>query len=118
MHSRRLLLVLGLVGGCTGGMAGAPDAPVQSPDAGGCDPVSALPAGWQPIAQVSPGAVSDTVGASSTTTDIDATAGGISAFGSNPFVYVTLDPTTGASAKVSITDGDSFAQTGWDLGLK
>src|SRR4051812_1659054 len=97
----RLAFVLLLVAACTPGST-SDDDDMAPPDAGGCEPRSALPAGWTPVAKVSAGAVTSTAQSGATVSTIDATAGGFGASANEPFVYVKLG--NGTLDKVAIDD--------------
>jgi hypothetical protein len=49
-----------------------------------------------------------------TTLYVDASAGGIAAEATNPWIFISL----GSNAKASVTDTTAAASTGWDLALK
>ena len=49
-----------------------------------------------------------------TTLYVDASAGGVAAQLTNPWIFISL----GGNAKASVTDTTSVASTGWDLALK
>lgn len=83
-----------------------PDAPV------GCDPATALPSNYRPIPSVSTGTVTMIAGGNDFS--IDATAGGITMSGENPYIYVNLKTGT----KVDINDLDARMSTEWDFALK
>lgn len=96
--------------------AALPDGPPQTPDAPqGCDPVAALPLDWRPQDEVSTGAVTNTAGTPNIL-EIDATAGGIDNYDTNPFVYLSF--AGGAATKVEITDVAARSSTEWHIGLK
>jgi len=94
-----------------------PDAAVTEdsgvPDAGGCDPATALPLQWRPIATVAKGAVTTTTANGVTTAIVDATAGGFQGAADNPYLYVDL-----AGGKVEISDVDALASSRWHIALK
>lgn len=105
-----LLLLLPACGGDDAG--GAPDAgPADC-----ADPTAVLPTGFTPIDTVSAGAVDNTAGGGSTTTLVDASAGGFGASDDQPFVYLTFDGDE--LAKQSITDVESYDDGTWDLAIK
>lgn len=106
-----MVLILLVACGDGGGTADAPDAEV----ADCADPTTALPAGFVAIDAVSGGAVSNTT-AGSTTTLVDASAGGFGASDGEPFVYLTFDGTD--LAKQALTDVDSYDDGSWDLAIK
>lgn len=94
----------------------AADAAPGGDAAGGCDPRTVLPTGWQPVAKVSAGAVSSTSAAGVHTTSVDATAGGFGNSAGEPFVYLSF--TGGTAAKVTLDDPSSFDSDEWDLAFK
>jgi hypothetical protein len=99
------------------GGPGAPDAPAGQADAATCDdPTAALPNDWRPIDSVSAGAVSSMDVNGTNELLVDATAGGFGNSADEPYVYVDL--TTGAGAKVDITDVASYSSSNWDIALK
>lgn len=102
-----------LAAACGGDDAG--DAPDAGP-ADCADPTTVLPAGFLPIDTVSAGAVGNTAGGGTTTTLIDASAGGFGGSDGEPFVYVTFDGTD--LTKQALTDVDSYDDATWDLALK
>lgn len=106
-----LLLVLAACG--DDGASTPVDAAVAI-DAAGCDPTTALPTQWRPIAMVSAGALSVTTTNGVTSGTIDATAGGTAAAADNPYIYLDLM----AGTKVAITDTASLTSTAWHVGLK
>ena len=55
-------------------------------DSGGCDPTTALPTQWRPIATVSAGALTVTTTGGVTSGTLDATAGGTAAAADNPYL--------------------------------
>ena len=97
-----------------------PDASVPAPDASatdaptGCDPATALPTQYRPIALVSSGAVTVTTTTGITSGTIDATAGGIANAPDRPYVY--LDLATGT--RVDLTDIEARTSNAWDIALK
>ncbi len=96
-----------------GGVA-EPDAPVV------CDPATALPEGYRPVAEVSAGAVTNEPDATLPdvfTTIVDASAGGAAGQATQPFVYLDLEAEGGAG-KLEIDDAASFESTDWDIALK
>ena len=113
MRSLSLLVLLLPLAAC-----GSDDVAVVSPDAAidaaGCDPTTALPTQWRPIAMVSTGAVNVTTAGGVTSGTIDATAGGTAAAADNPYVYLDLM----AGTKVDLTDTASLTSTAWHVGFK
>jgi hypothetical protein len=114
-----LVLALAALGapGCGGDDDGGADGGTTidaSTGDGGCDPTAALPTQWRPIAMVSTGQVVTTSSAGVTSASIDATAGGLAAAADNPYVYVDL----ATSARVAVTDSDSYTTASWDLAFK
>lgn len=83
-------------------------------DSGGCDPTTALPTQWRPIATVSAGALTVTSTGGVTSGTLDATAGGTAAAADNPYLY--LDLSTGT--KLDLTDVDALSSTAWHVGWK
>ncbi|MBK9036430.1 MAG: HmuY family protein [Myxococcales bacterium] len=107
-----LLLLLAVA---CGGDDGTADVDAGPPiDADGCDPATALPTQWRPIATISAGAVNVTTAAGVTSGTIDATAGGTAAAADNPYVY--LDLMTGT--KVDISDTTALSSTAWHIAFK
>ena len=111
----RLATLLLLCAAACGGDDGAStvDAALDV-DAAGCDPSTALPVQWRPIAMVSAGAVSVTTTGGVTAGTVDATAGGTAAAADNPYVYLDLV----AGTKVAITDTASLSSTAWHVAFK
>lgn len=114
MRSLALLSLLLPLAAC-----GGDDIAVVSPDAApidaaGCDPTTALPTQWRPIAMVSTGAVNVTTTGGVTSGTIDATAGGTAAAADNPYVYLDLM----AGTKVDLTDTASLTSTAWHVAFK
>jgi hypothetical protein len=102
-------------GGGDGGNATLVDAaPLPIDAAGGCEPATALPTEWRPIAMVSAGAVNLTTTGDVTSGTIDATAGGTGAAADSPYIY--LDLTDGT--KVAISDTAALSSTAWHIALK
>ena len=95
---------------------GDDDVPNQ-PDAGGCEPASALPLQWRPIAMVSTGAVTTETAGGVTSATIDASAGGLSGAADNPYVYIDLSGAGGA-AKVDVDDVTALDADTWDIAFK
>jgi HmuY protein len=96
-----------------GGTPGA-DAP------GECDPIALLPALYRPVEAVSTGAVEnqpDPQQEEVFTTTVDASAGGSSGQGEQPFVYLDLDAAEGA-VRVDIDDVAALESEEWDIALK
>jgi len=110
-HTRQASVLVVLLAACDGGGADAPDAEVADCE----DPTTALPAEFVPIDLVSGGAVSNAA-AGTTTTLVDASAGGFGASDGEPFVYLTFDGTD--LAKQALTDVDSYDDGTWDLAIK
>jgi hypothetical protein len=65
--------------------------------------------------KVSTGAVATTEQAGEKVTTVDATAGGMSAAFSNPYVYVSFD---GGGVRVDLDDFDARTSTAWDLAFR
>jgi hypothetical protein len=87
-----------------------------TPDAmgtSGCDPTTALPANYRPIAKVSLGAVTVTTTGDVTSGTIDARAGGSEA-ADNPYIYVDLR----SNMRVDVNDVQALTSTNWDIALK
>ncbi len=103
-----------LLAACGGDDGAAPVDAATSVDAAGCDPSTALPTQWRPIAMVSTGALNVTTTGGVTSGTIDATAGGTAAAADNPYVYLDLV----AGTKVGITDTASLTSTAWHVALK
>ena len=82
--------------------------------AGGCDPATALPTEWRPIAMISTGTVNVTTANGVTSGTIDATAGGTTAAADAPYIY--LDLSTGT--KVDSTDTAALTSTAWHIAFK
>ena len=104
-------------GGATDpGVDAAPalDAPLAIDGPGTCDPTTALPTQWRPIAMVSTGTVAVTTVDGVTTGTLDATAGGGAASADNPYVYVDLMNGT----KVELSDVAALSSRAWHLALK
>jgi len=103
------------------GGPGIVDGGVIGPDAAApCDPMALLPTGFQPVAVVSSGAVTnqpDGVLPDVFTTTVDASAGGAAAQAGQAFIYLDLEAADGAAA-VPIDDPTSFQSSDWDLALK
>lgn len=107
------LVVAAAACGGDDGATGDVDAAVDI-DAAGCDPTTALPTQWRPIAMVSTGAVNVTTSGGVTSGTIDATAGGTAAAADNPYVYLDLM----AGTKVDISDTASLTSTAWHVAFK
>ena len=125
VSSARLLGVLGLLSGCaTPADAGGADASVN-PDASaqhdaGADLGAArceLPYDQRAIDQVAAGLITVAAQPGDPTTftaQIDATAGGSSNYGENPFIYIDLIN----GKKVAITDVQAEHSGDWDMAFK
>jgi len=109
-----VLAIVVAVAACGGG-GSEPDAHITQIDARtGCEPATALPTEYRPIAEVSTGLVNVTNNAGTWSGTIDATAGGLSMAADNPYIYVDL--TTGT--KVAVDDLAEYSDMTWDIALK
>jgi hypothetical protein len=100
---------------CGGGGGEDTDAQINAIDARtGCEPAAALPTQFRPIVEVSAGLVNVTNAGGVWSGTIDATAGGLSAFADNPYIYVNLRD----GMKVAIDDLAAYADQSWDIALK
>ncbi|MCE9571597.1 MAG: HmuY family protein [Deltaproteobacteria bacterium] len=116
MRILRPIALCVLVAAC-GGDPSTPadvDAAVAIDATAGCDPTTALPTQWRPIAMTSTGALTVTTANGVTSGTIDATAGGTAAAADNPYVYLDLMSGT----KVDITDTASLSSTAWHVAFK
>jgi hypothetical protein len=108
------LLALVVLAACGGG-GDAADAHITQIDARtGCDPATALPTEFRPIAEVSTGMINVTNSGGTWSGTIDATAGGLSQAADNPYIYVDLKN----GVKVAIDDLAEYSDTTWDIALK
>lgn len=117
MSSTRLVALVvaaALAPACGGDDGAAPVDAAVDVDAAGCDPTTALPTQWRPIAMVSTGALNVTTTGGVTSGTVDATAGGTAAAADNPYVYLDLM----AGTKVAISDTASLSSTAWHVALK
>jgi len=89
-------------------------APLPIDSSGGCEPATALPTQWRPIAMVSAGTVNVVESNGVTSGTIDATAGGTAAAADSPYIY--LDLTNGT--KVNVTDTAALSSTAWHIAFK
>lgn len=113
MRTPTLLSIALGVAACGGG-GGDPDAHIITIDARtGCEPATALPTQFRPIAEVSTGLVTVTAGPPTTGT-IDATAGGLAGAADNPYIYVDLKTGT----KVAVDDIGAYGDMTWDIAIK
>ncbi|HVK78652.1 MAG TPA: HmuY family protein [Kofleriaceae bacterium] len=93
---------------------GTIDAALPIDAAGTCDPATALPTQWRPIAMVSTGAVTATAAGGVTTATVDATAGGTAGAADNPYIYVDLIN----GSRVDVSDVQAASSTAWHVALK
>src|SRR5262245_19807454 len=112
---RSLPAVLVVVVAACGGGGSDPDAHITQIDARtGCDPATALPTEYRPIAEVSTGLINVTNSGGTWSGTIDATAGGLSAAADNPYIYVDL----ANGVKVAVDDLGEYSDMTWDIALK
>ena len=96
---------------CSGSSSSSPDAATTGPSV--CSAARAQLLGA--VNSVSTGNVTVLSSSSGATTlYVDASAGGLAAESTNPWIFISL----GGNAKASVTDTTSVASTGWDLALK
>lgn len=108
------LIFMALAMGCDDGTE-----PVQEPDAAPdgpavCDPATALPAAFRPIAKVATTAVALTTTDGLTSGTVEAMAGGFGMSADNPYIYVNLK----TGAKVELDDLQARTSSDWDVAFK
>src|SRR5689334_17062882 len=104
------LLALVVVAACGGGSGSDVDAQITQIDARtGCEPATALPTEFRPIAEVSAGLINVTNNGGTWSGTIDATAGGLTMAADNPYIYVDLVN----GVKVDVDDLGEYSDTTW-----
>jgi hypothetical protein len=117
LTSRHPLTTFGLLAAslCLAAACDGGDPDIEPADGpAGCDPLSALPANFRPIPEVSEGMVNVTSSGGVTSGTVDATAGGSMSYADNPYLYLDLK----AGTKVAINDLDARSSPAWDIALK